>query len=589
MTGPAGVPSSHLTFTITVNSAMNTHFFSKLMLPGAFALAFGASFASRPATAQAAPPVPVQDGGNGLLKKFLEGLGSTLSEDQKKELDQALEKFQKQAEDESGQPRRFEWRSEGRSDDDNNNNRRSAPRARSQNQDNPRGESQPRRRGRVERSEADPFQQLREQLQRGLPEGLGLEQFFNDDFFGPLLKEMERLQQQGGRGLGQESSPSAPWFQRRRGEQNRANRYEKDSRRAMAEFRPVVEDARDSVVTLYGKDGQQLALATIVTADGHALTTASALGSGEGVEAEFSDGRVAGVSVLDTAKNYNIALLKLDAKNLKPIQWNLAPEVPVGTLLAAASPDEDPLAIGVVSVRPRNLDSSKKGFLGVGMDGVPEGVRISRVTPDSAADKAGLKENDIITALDGKPIRTPKDLTDYITSRKAEDEVHIGFLRDQEDKVAVATLKSRDDMFGAGPDGQRLTETEFKRIQRQSDQTARMGVRGSDVADGFPAAMQNDLNLSPNQCGGPAVDLDGKAVGLNIARAERTKTYAIPAADITQLLTTVHEGKLHQPQDLSDLKRDARQAREDIDTLRSKLKEAEERAQKAFEELEKRR
>ena len=38
------------------------------------------------------------------------------------------------------------------------------------------------------------------------------------------------------------------------------------------------------------------------------------------------------------------------------------------------------------------------------------------------------------------------------------------------------------------------------------------------------------------QCGGPLVDLDGRAVGLNIARADRTATYAIPAGKLKSLL-----------------------------------------------------
>jgi S1-C subfamily serine protease len=36
-------------------------------------------------------------------------------------------------------------------------------------------------------------------------------------------------------------------------------------------------------------------------------------------------------------------------------------------------------------------------------------------------------------------------------------------------------------------------------------------------------------------CGGPVVDLSGKAVGVNIARAGRVETYAVPA-DTAKLL-----------------------------------------------------
>ena len=135
--------------------------------------------------------------------------------------------------------------------------------------------------------------------------------------------------------------------------------------------------------------------------------------------------------------------------------------------------------------------------------------------------------------------------------------------------------------------GEKLTETELKELQRQGDPTARMGGRGNAVADGFPVALQNDLLIEVNQCGGPAVDIDGKAVGLNIARAERTKTYAIPASTLTKLLARVGDGKLTEPKDVSDLKRDARKAVEELEALRAKAKEAEDRVKAAQDALEK--
>jgi serine protease Do len=36
--------------------------------------------------------------------------------------------------------------------------------------------------------------------------------------------------------------------------------------------------------------------------------------------------------------------------------------------------------------------------------------------------------------------------------------------------------------------------------------------------------------LRPIDCGGPVVDVDGKVVGLNIARAGRVESYALPSS-----------------------------------------------------------
>ncbi len=50
--------------------------------------------------------------------------------------------------------------------------------------------------------------------------------------------------------------------------------------------------------------------------------------------------------------------------------------------------------------------------------------------------------------------------------------------------------------------------------------------------------------LRPADCGGPLVDLSGKAVGINIARAGRTESYAAPADKVQALLTDLESGKL---------------------------------------------
>jgi serine protease Do len=52
----------------------------------------------------------------------------------------------------------------------------------------------------------------------------------------------------------------------------------------------------------------------------------------------------------------------------------------------------------------------------------------------------------------------------------------------------------------------------------------------SDRRWGFAKVIPNDLGISPTECGGPLVDLDGHCVGVNIARALRVASYALPAS-----------------------------------------------------------
>lgn len=82
-------------------------------------------------------------------------------------------------------------------------------------------------------------------------------------------------------------------------------------------------------------------------------------------------------------------------------------------------------------------------FLGVVTEETKGGVLVKSVTPGSAADKAGLKADDVITKFDGKKIGTPQELYDAVTAKKGEDVVKINFDRDGKGKSVKATLQEK--------------------------------------------------------------------------------------------------------------------------------------------------
>jgi len=53
--------------------------------------------------------------------------------------------------------------------------------------------------------------------------------------------------------------------------------------------------------------------------------------------------------------------------------------------------------------------------------------------------------------------------------------------------------------------------------------------------------------IKPSDCGGPLVDLDGKILGINIARAGRVETWALPAEVVTPILKELIDGKFPPP------------------------------------------
>jgi serine protease Do len=79
-------------------------------------------------------------------------------------------------------------------------------------------------------------------------------------------------------------------------------------------------------------------------------------------------------------------------------------------------------------------------MLGVVTEEVDGGVKVTDVTDESGAEKAGLKEDDIITKVDDKKIDDPDDLTKVIRGHKAGDKVTITYLRDKKEQKTTAEL-----------------------------------------------------------------------------------------------------------------------------------------------------
>jgi serine protease Do len=85
-------------------------------------------------------------------------------------------------------------------------------------------------------------------------------------------------------------------------------------------------------------------------------------------------------------------------------------------------------------------EAGNTAMLGVSTDKVEQGAKITDVTDESGADKAGLKEDDIITKVDDKKIEDPDDLTKVIRAHKPGDKVNITYLRDKKEQKVTAEL-----------------------------------------------------------------------------------------------------------------------------------------------------
>jgi serine protease Do len=90
-----------------------------------------------------------------------------------------------------------------------------------------------------------------------------------------------------------------------------------------------------------------------------------------------------------------------------------------------------------------------KAFLGVVTEKEGNGVRINDITKNSAAEKAGLKEGDIITQIGDNKITDPEVLSEIIATKKPDEEVKISYKRDGKENKTTAKLGKRNNRIVA--------------------------------------------------------------------------------------------------------------------------------------------
>jgi serine protease Do len=85
-------------------------------------------------------------------------------------------------------------------------------------------------------------------------------------------------------------------------------------------------------------------------------------------------------------------------------------------------------------------EDENRAMLGVITDLDDKGARVSSVTKESAAEKAGLKKDDIITKIDKQVVKEDGDVARAIRSHKPGEKVAITILRDGKEQTLHAEL-----------------------------------------------------------------------------------------------------------------------------------------------------
>ena len=99
--------------------------------------------------------------------------------------------------------------------------------------------------------------------------------------------------------------------------------------------------------------------------------------------------------------------------------------------------------------------AANKAMLGVTTEKTEEGVTVRSVSDESAAEKSGIKEGDIITAVDGKAITSPDELSQSLKDKNPGDKIEISYTREGKKATVTAELTKwkapQTMMFQANP------------------------------------------------------------------------------------------------------------------------------------------
>jgi len=301
-----------------------------------------------------------------------------------------------------------------------------------------------------------------------------------------------------------------------------ARSYFRSGEETLRAFAPVSKATRYSIVKL-DVDGETVALGTVVDTGGLVLTKASEIKPGKLTCWLASDKEVQ-AELLASDEDEDLALVRVRASGLKPITWATG-GVAEGQWAITPGIAETPHAVGIVSALPRRI-RPERAFIGVQFDLETQLPKIGALLPGMSAEKAGIKPGDLIAAVNGT----------WVTNRDQVREILGDFREGQTVTVRVRRAAQEFDAV------LKMTVPRLGEAGAGFYAPRPGGNFGADVsrrALGFERAIEHDTVLQPWLCGGPLVNLDGQAIGLNIARASRVTTYALPAALVQRILANL--------------------------------------------------
>jgi serine protease Do len=287
----------------------------------------------------------------------------------------------------------------------------------------------------------------------------------------------------------------------------------------------------------------EIAYGVVVSKDGYILTKASEIKEFEGsnilgqenmkfsVEGIVKAGSVKlsvrvdkksydEVKVISVDESWDVALIKVDAQDLTPAEFASDSKLEQGSWVVvngATSRTKRRVLAGIISAKAREIPTAGGAGLGLVLEMDKDKLEVKQVSEESGAKEAGVLAGDLIVAIDGEKVLKFEEIAKILKDKKVGDEVKLTVKRAGKDldlQVKLAPLGEMD---------------------HQPDRNDQMSGDFSKRRSGFPRIIQHDILANSETMGGPVLDMKGRVVGMNIARANRAETFAIPVEELQEI------------------------------------------------------
>ena len=265
---------------------------------------------------------------------------------------------------------------------------------------------------------------------------------------------------------------------------------------------------------------KELAYGVVISADGYILTKSSEVAKVSSISVTVDEAKFDNAKVVATDATWDVVLIKVEAQGLQPIQYASSSEIPQGTWVVAngaTSGSRRRALPGIISAKPREIPAHGGAALGVVLKTKTKALEIEDVNEKSGAQEAGLQKGDVIVMIDGKNVSKIEEMAALMKDKKAGTTVKVTYKRAGKVETVDVRLAAKGELFAE----------KSRNDQMSGDYSARR--------TGFPRVIQHDVLGNKESTGGPLLNLEGLCIGMNIARADRAQSFAIPVEELKEI------------------------------------------------------